>query len=129
MDQIVSDNAQAEISKRVQHILNKLQIKDWTSEPYNKNLNFAERVWRDVKRKTEFTLDMSNAPAFVWLLALEYTCFVSNHTAQERLGSRTLTEWLLRFTPDISVLLIFIFWEPVYYAGTRPHSWKHPKRH
>ena len=48
--------------------------------------------------------------------ALEYTCFVSNHTAQERLGWRTPTEWLLGFTPDISVLLIFIFWEPVYCA-------------
>ena len=56
----------AEISRRVEEILNMPQIKDWTSEPYNKNLNFAERVWRDVtKRKTEYTLDFSNAPAFV----------------------------------------------------------------
>ena len=46
MGQIVSDNAQAEISKRVQHVFNKLQIKDWTSEPHNKNQNFAERVLR-----------------------------------------------------------------------------------
>ena len=39
-----------------------------------------------------------------------------NHAAQERLGWRTPTEWLLGCTPDISVLLIFIFWEPVHCA-------------
>ena len=86
MDQIISDNAKAQISTRVEEILNMLQIKDWTSEPHNKNLNFAERVWRDAKRKTELTLNFSDAPAFVWLLALEYVCFVMNHTAQESLG-------------------------------------------
>ena len=116
MDQIVSDNARAEISKRVQHILNELQIKDWTSEPHNKNQNFAERVWRDAKRMTETTLNFSDAPAYVWLLALEYVCFVKNHTADEKLGGRTPVEWLLGYTPDITALLCFIFWEPVYYA-------------
>ena len=116
MDQIVSDNARAEISKRVQHILNQLQIKDWTSEPYDKDQNFAERVWRDAKRMTETTLNFSNAPAYVWLLAFEYVCFVKNHTAHERLGWRTPCEWLLGYTPDITVLLCFVFWEPVYYA-------------
>ena len=39
-----------------------------------------------------------------------------NHAAQERLGWRTPPEWLLQHTPDITVLLIFIFWEPVCYA-------------
>ena len=39
-----------------------------------------------------------------------------NHTAHERLGWRTPTEWLLGYTPDITVLLTFVFWEPVYYA-------------
>ena len=32
------------------------------------------------------------------------------------LGWRTPTEWLLGYTPDITVLLIFTFWEPVHYA-------------
>ena len=49
MDQIISDNAKAQISERVQEILNVLQIKDWSSEPHRKNQNFAERIWRDVK--------------------------------------------------------------------------------
>ena len=95
MDQIISDNAKAQISERVQEILNVLQIKDWSSEPHRKNQNFAERIWRDVKRKSEATLNFSNAPAFVWLLALDYVCFIQNHTAQASLGWRTPTEWLL----------------------------------
>ena len=45
-----------------------------------------------------------------------YICFVQNHTAVKSLGWRTPTEWLLGYTPDISVLLQFEFWEPVYYA-------------
>ena len=39
------------------------------------------------------------------------------HTAQERLGWRTPTERLLGYTPDITVLLQFTFWEPVYCAS------------
>ena len=116
MDQIISDNAKAQISSRVEAILNMLQIKDWTSEAHKKNMNFAERIWRDIKRKSETTLNFSNAPAFVWLLALEYVCFIQNHTAQESLDWRTPTEWLLGYTPDITALLCFHFWEPIYYA-------------
>ena len=74
MDQIVSDNARAQIGKRVEEILNILQIKDWTSKPYNKNLNFAKRVWQITKSKTEHTLNFSDAPASVWSLALECVC-------------------------------------------------------
>ena len=53
MDQIISDAAKAQIGNRVQEILNVLQMKDWSSEPHRKNQNFAERMWRDVKRKSE----------------------------------------------------------------------------
>ena len=63
----------------------------------------------------EFLLNFSNAPAYCWLLALNYACFILNHTALERLGWRTPVEWLLGYTPDITVLLQFIFYEPVYY--------------
>ena len=76
MDQIISDDANAQIGKRVEEILNLPHMKDWSSEPHRKNHNFAERTWRDVKRKSEATLNFSNALAFVWLLALDYVCFI-----------------------------------------------------
>ena len=121
MDQIVSDAAQAEVSKRVKELLNMLMIKQHVSEPHNKNQNCAERVWRDIKRVVERLLDFSDAPPYTWLLVLQCVCFIKNHVAQEKLGGRTAIEWVLGFTPDISVLLIFLFWEPVYYAVDERH--------
>ena len=42
MDMLVSDRAKAEISHRVEEILNVFGIKDFQSEPHTKNQNFAE---------------------------------------------------------------------------------------
>ena len=58
---------------------------------------------------------MSGAPASCWLLALLYVCLVLNHTAVRSLHWRTPMEKLTGSTPDISSLLCFRFWEPVYY--------------
>ena len=117
MDMLISDNAKAQISDRVKEILGTFAIDSRTSEPHNKNQNFAERGYRDVKRMVERLLDMSGAPNYCWLLALEYSCFLINHLASERLGWRTPTEWLLGSTPDITILLCFIFFQPVYYRS------------
>ena len=116
MDRLISDNAKAQISSRVKDILRTFSIKDWTSEPHKGNQNFAERGWKDTKTKVNNLLNSSGAPANTWLLALGYICFVQNHTAVKSLGNRTPIEWLLGYTPDITVLLQFQFWEPVYYA-------------
>ena len=120
MDVLISDNAKAQISTRVEEILNTLVIKHRTSEPHNKNQNFSERGYRDAKRMTNKLLNFSGAPGSCWLLALQYACFILNHTSSERLNGRTPIEWLLGYTPDISPLLQFIFWEPVYYPVVEP---------
>ena len=116
MDVLISDCAKAQISNKVQDLLRVLFIDDRQSEPYNKNQNFAERVWQDVQRRVNSLLNWSGAPDNCWLLALKYIAFVTNHVALERLGWRCPIEWLTGSTPDISVLLRFIFYEPVYYA-------------
>ena len=120
MDILISDNAKAQISTRVEEILNTLIIKSRTSEAHNKNQNFSERGYRDAKRMTQNLLNFSGAPGFCWLLALQYACFILNHTSSERLNGRTPIEWLLGYTPDISPLLQFVFWEPVYYSVIEP---------
>ena len=48
-------------------------------------------------------------------------CFIKNHVAQEKLGGRATIEWVLGFTPDISALLSFLFWEPVHCAVDERH--------
>ena len=114
---LISDNAKAQLSDKVKEILGTFVINNRTSEPHNKNQNFSERVYRDVKRMVERLLAMRGAPDSWWLLALEYVCFIFNHLATERLNWRTPTEWLLGFTTDIAVLLLFIFHQPVYYCS------------
>jgi Reverse transcriptase (RNA-dependent DNA polymerase) len=116
MDRIISDNAKAQVSARVKEILRTFCIKDWQSEPHKGNQNFAERGWKDTKTKTNNLLNSSGAPAELWLHALQYVCTIQNHTAVASLNHRTPIEWLLGYTPDITVLLQFQFWEPVYYA-------------
>ena len=116
MDRLISDNARAQLSEQVKDILRTFCIKDWQSEPHVGNQNFAERAWKDTKTRTNNLLNMCGAPPDIWLLATQYVCVIQNHTAVSSLNDRTPIEWLLGYTPDITVLLQFRFWEPVYYA-------------
>lgn len=115
MDRLISDNAKAQISLRVKEIQRIFAIDDWQNEPYRSNQNFAETGWSHTKEVTQSMMNQKNAPGKVWLDALEYVCDIQNHVALKRLGWRTPIEWLLGYTPDISVFLQFEFYEPVYY--------------
>ncbi len=41
MDALISDRAKAEVSEKVKDILRILFIKDWQSEPHNKNQQYS----------------------------------------------------------------------------------------
>jgi len=60
-------------------------------------------------------MNLVGAPADTWLLALEHVCMVMNCTATESLKWRTPLEKLTGITPDISAILCYHFYEPVYY--------------
>ena len=117
MNRIISDNAKSEISNQLKNVLRMLMIDDHQSEPHQQRQNFAERGWNDTKSLTDKILNISGAPADCWLLAAQYVCYLMNHTAYKSIGWRTPMEWLLGYTPDISVLLQFRFYEPVYYSN------------
>ena len=116
MDKLISDRAQVEISGRVQDILRHFFIDSWQSEPHYQHQNFAERHYARVKPLVNTLLNLTGAPAYCWFLALQFVCFVLNHTAVGSLHWRTPIEKLTGSTPDISALLCFQFWEPVYYC-------------
>ena len=44
-----------------------------------------------------------------------YVCFVTNFTASASLNWRTPMEVLTGSTPNISHLLLFAWWDPIYY--------------
>ena len=115
MDILISDNAAALMSEQVQQLTRTLQIKFKTIEPYNKNQSFSERTWQNTKHRIELTMNISNAPPECWLLCGQWIIFVTNRLACERLHWRSAFEWMKGVTPDITIIMCFIFFEPVYY--------------
>ena len=77
--------------------------------------NSAEHKYQMLKRYTNTILSHTGAPANTWLLCLLYVCFLLNCLACQSLQWRTPLEALEGSTPDISPLLRFSFWDPVYY--------------
>jgi len=115
MTKLISDRAQVEISNKVQDILRNLMIGDWQSEPHHQHQNPAERRYQDVKRLTNTLLDRTGAPPSLWFLAMTYACFVLNYTVNASIGYAIPMTMLTGVTQDISPLLQFQWYEPVYY--------------
>ena len=116
MDVLITDSAKSETSHLVQEILRMYIIEAKQSEPHYQHQNPFERRFGVIKRLVNNKLmNLVGAPAETWLLALEHVCMVMNCTATESLGWRTPLEKLAGVTPDISALLCFHFYEPVYY--------------
>ena len=57
----------------------------------------------------------SGCPACCWILCLQYICVVLNHLASPTLQGICPVQALHGTTPDVSFMLHFSFYEPVYY--------------
>ena len=115
MDTLVSDRAQSEMSNKVKDVLRHLCINAWQSEPHYQHQNQAERRYKSVKHNVNKVLNMVAAPAYCWLLCLQYVCFIMNRLALQSLQWRTPYEKLHGSTPDISMIYRFKFYDRVYY--------------
>jgi hypothetical protein len=115
MDKLASDSANVEISANVKDLLRHYMIDDWQSEPYHEHQNPAERRYQTVKRYTNVILDRTGAPPAAWLMCMQYVCHVLNLLVVDSINKPPL-QALTGQTQDISILLTFHFWEPVYYA-------------
>ena len=115
MDTLISDGGKYEISKRVTDLLRSLFIQDYQSEPYHQHQNKAENRFGLAKRYTNTVMNTSGCTACCWLLCLQYICVVLNHLASPTLQGICPIQALEGTTPDISFLLHFSFYEPVYY--------------
>ena len=115
MDTLISDGGKYEISKRVTDLLRSLFIQDYQSEPYHQHQNKAENRFGLAKRYTNTVMNTSGCPACCWLLCLQYICVVLNHLASPTLQGICPVQALEGTTPDVSFMLHFSFYEPVYY--------------
>ena len=121
MDKLLSDSAKTEISHKVMDILRAYHISNWHSEPYHQNQNPAEWRYRTIKSWTNTVMNRSGAPANCWLLCLIYVCYLLNHIACTALDGKVPLLALTGITPDISIILLFTFYQPVFYATYDQH--------
>ena len=66
-------------------------------------------------------MNRSGAPANCWLLCLIYVCYLLNHIACTALDGKIPLLALTGITPDISIILLFTFYQPVFYATYEQH--------
>ena len=99
MDTLISEGGKYEISQQVTDLLRSLFIQDFGL----------------AKRYTNTVMNTSGCPAFCWLLCLQYICVVLNHLASPTLQGFCPVQALQGTTPDVSFMLHFSFYEPVYY--------------
>jgi len=117
---LISDHAQVEISNQVKEILHGYCIADWQSEPHHQHQNYAEWWIQQLKSLVNTIMDRISAPANTWFLCLQYVTSVLNFTYSEKIKCTPLFA-LMGSTNDISMLLYFCFWEPVYFCtGEKP---------
>ena len=115
MTTLITDGSRYEISKKVTDLLSSLFIKQHESEPYHQHQNKAEQRYGVVKRYINTLMNLTGAPALCWLLCMLYVCHLLNATASPALGGLTPLQALTGQVPDISQVLHFSFWEPIYY--------------
>jgi hypothetical protein len=112
---IFSDNTKAKTSAKARDIYHNFGISDGSSEPHYQNQNAAEQEIQDIKKDVEMILNITNTPYEWWPLCVEYIALVKNHTARSTLDNRTPIEKRTGKTPDVSKLLQYRWWEPVYF--------------
>ena len=102
-------------------ILRAYHISNWHSEPYHQNQNPAEWQYRTIKSWTNTVMNRSGAPANCWLLCMIYVCYILNHIACGALNGSIPLLVLYGITPDISIMLLYTFYQPVFYATHDQH--------
>ena len=111
MDKLISNSAALEISWHVKDVLRALCIDNWQSEANYQHQNFAKHRWGHAKRHIQWYMNWRNVDANAWLLCSQWVADVMNHTAEKSLGWQTPLQVLTGQTTDISILLVFLFWD------------------
>ena len=114
---LIANNAPIYRGQKVTKYLHNLVLPLWQCETKYQNQNSAENRYETVKRHTNRTMDRSGALPAAWLLCLVNVCFCLNHCIDPNLGDGTKSPLMMAnfVQNDISPLIFFFFWQPVYY--------------
>ena len=66
-------------------------------------------------------MNRMGAPAHCWLLTLQYVCYILSHISIASLGGQVPLQVLYAVTPDISIMLLYTFYEPLFFATHGQH--------
>ena len=66
-------------------------------------------------------MNRSGSPDNCWLLCLIYVCYLLNHIGCAALDGKITFFALTGITPDVSIILLFTFYQPVFYATHDQH--------
>ena len=110
-----TDNSKMQLGVAWKRVLRRMVIRTENTEPHHPWQNFAERTIGTLKRQVSVLLDRTGAPDHLWMLALEHAGYVWNRSSGDRNQQRTPLEVQSGDTPDISALLMYSFYEKVYY--------------
>ena len=61
-------------------------------------------------------MNRSGAPADCWLQCMIHASYILNHLSCEALGGNVPLGMLYGVSPDISILLLYTFYQPLFYA-------------
>ena len=103
-------------------ILRAYHISNWHSEPYHQNQNPAEWQYRTIKSWTNTVMNRSGAPTNCGLLCMIYVCYILNHITYGALNVSIPLLVVYGITPDISIVLLYTFYQPVFYVTHGQHS-------
>jgi len=110
-----NDVSQMQSGKLWTSICRKYNISQTFTEPNHPQQNPAERYIGHVKDLVIKILDRTGAPDKFWALCGTYVVYILNRMAHPLLDNRTPFERRHGYTPDISAILHFSFWDPVYF--------------
>ena len=96
----------------------------WNSEPYHQNQNPAEGRYCTLKSWTNTIMNRSDAPADCWLLCMIHASYILNDLSCEVLVGNVALGMLYGVSPDISIILLYTFYQPVFYAT---HNQSYPQ--
>ena len=113
---IKCDYAKVEISNKDKDILRMYHSSSWNSEPYHQNQNPAEGRYCTLKSWTNIIMNRTGAPADCWLLCMIHASYILNHLSCEALAGNVPLGMLYGASPDISIILLYTFYQPVFYA-------------
>ena len=66
-------------------------------------------------------MNRTRAPAYCWLLTLQYVCYILNHISTGSLGGQVPLQVFYGVTPDISIMLLYTFYQHIFYATHDQH--------